>query len=248
MIPASSMKASNCAVVTTKPGGTGMPAEVMVTSEAPLPPRFSSFGSMPPSKNWMYSLLCMFPGLPGDGDGLGDAEGEVLAEGDGFRMLQLQLRGEPGHFLEGDLGLELGEHVAQAVVDAEPEGQVLAGVGAGDVEVLAGVELGLVPVGRAHEEQQLRAFGDGDAADFGVLEGLAAPADDRAGVAQDLVDGGGDFLRVLHQLLPLLGAGQEFAERVGDQRGGGLVAGEEQAVDRRRRSRGRRFRRRPAAL
>ncbi|CAH0327529.1 hypothetical protein SRABI128_06196 [Microbacterium sp. Bi128] len=60
VIPASSMKASNCAVVTTKPGGTGMPAKVMVTREAPLPPRFSSFGSMPPSKNWTYSLLCIF--------------------------------------------------------------------------------------------------------------------------------------------------------------------------------------------
>ena len=74
------------------------------------------------------------------------------------------------------------------------------------------VELGLVPVGRTHQEQHAGAFAGWHAADFGVLEGLAAPADDRAGVAQDLVDGGGDLLRVLDQLLPLLAVGQQHAE------------------------------------
>src|SRR5699024_5500495 len=50
------MKLSKALVVITKPGGTGMPAAVMVTKEAPLPPRISSCGSMSPSKYSIYAF------------------------------------------------------------------------------------------------------------------------------------------------------------------------------------------------
>src|SRR3569833_2623228 len=102
-----------------------MPAAVMVTREAHLPPSSSWRGSVPPSKNWMKRVSCT-SGLPGDGDAHRRAEGEVVAERDGVGVDQAQPRREPGHLLDGDPGLQLGEHVAQAVVDAEAEGEVLA--------------------------------------------------------------------------------------------------------------------------
>ncbi len=101
--------------------------------------------------------------------------GELLIGGDEF-----QVGGETlGELLEEDLHLHAGQVLSQALVTAVPERQVIARVLAADVEVVGMVEVALVVVRGRRDDQQLRAFGNVDAADRGVGGDEAAPRGDR---------------------------------------------------------------------
>src|SRR5699024_10688162 len=94
------IKASKALVVITKPGGTGMPAAVMVTNEAPLPPRVSSLGSMPSSKCSINAFIMVLGLIPGHMDMFGDSHRNVLAKRDALWFIQLQGRDGAREFFE----------------------------------------------------------------------------------------------------------------------------------------------------
>ena len=162
-MPASARKASYRAVVTAKPGGTGMPAAVIDTSEAHLPPSRSCSRGQAGVEELRCRWSCQASQVTGTATGTRKERFSRKSMPSGSARVRCGAFAATSS--SDDARLELGEHVAQAVVDAEAEGQVLAGVGAVDVERLAVLEARLVAVGRAHEQQDVRPGRDGDAAD-----------------------------------------------------------------------------------
>src|SRR5438094_5848040 len=79
--------------------------------------------------------------------------------------------GQADQCAQNDLGFEAGEGGAQAEMVATAEGQVVAGVGAGDVERLGISERGGVAVGRCEERDDLVALRNRSPTDLGVLPG-----------------------------------------------------------------------------
>src|SRR5699024_2494409 len=233
VISSLSTNVSKALVVITNPGGTGMPAAVMVTNEAPLPPRFSSFGSMPSSKCSINVFVMVLGLIPGHMDVFGDSHRNIVAKRDARWLIQFQGGDGSGEFFECDLGLELCQHIAQAVVDTEPKGQMLASITSGDVEGFTIFEPPFVTVGRSHQQQQFCAFRDRHAADFGSFKCFATPSDNRARVSQDFVDGFGNLFGFFHDGVPLVAVVEQYANRIRNQRCGGLVARKEQGVQQR---------------
>src|SRR5699024_6238007 len=118
-------------------------------------------------------------------------------------LIQFQGGDGSGEFFECDLGLELCQHIAQAVVDTETKGQMLASITSGDVEGFTIFEPPFVTVGRSHQQQQFCAFRDRHTADFGSFKCFATPSDNRARVSQDFVDGFGNLFGFFHDGVPL---------------------------------------------
>src|SRR5690625_4753636 len=121
--------------------------------------------------------------IPGHVYVVGDSHRNAFTEWNPFRFVELQSGDGTGELFKRNLGLELGEHVAQAVVNTEAKGQVFSGVRAGDIEGFTVFEAFFIAVCRAHQQQDLSALWDRDATNFGVLECFTTPGDDRARVA-----------------------------------------------------------------
>lgn len=136
------------------------------------------------------------------------------------------MREATGELLEEDLHLHAGEVLAEALVHAVAEGQVLHGVRAADVDAVRVVEVARVVVGRRAGDEQLGALGDRDATDRGVPGGAPPPGRDRAGVAQALLDGVGDQVGVLADLVPHGAVLEQELDHVGGGVGGRLVGGD----------------------
>ena len=99
---------------------------------------------------------------------VGDAApgNELVADHAGFVDVPVAERLD--ELLERDAGLEPGDGVAEAVVDAVAERVVRPGALAGDVEPVGVVEDGLVVVRRPEQHQHPRALGDRDAVHLDV--------------------------------------------------------------------------------
>ena len=141
------------------------------------------------------------------------------------RLAHLVVRVARQELLERDPRLEAGQRGPDAEVDAEPEADVTLDVTV-DVEVLGIGEGPLVVVGGAGDQDHPRVGGDGDAVQGDVLLDPAALVVRRRVPAEHLLDRVRDERRVGHQLGPLVGVPVERDDAVGDQLGGGLVAGD----------------------
>jgi hypothetical protein len=82
-----------------------------------------------------------------------------------------QGRVPPGQLLDGDAGLQPGQRGAEAVVHAEREGQVPAGIGPVNPEPVGLVEDPRLAVGAADGQEDGPARRDHAAADLDVLGG-----------------------------------------------------------------------------
>ena len=115
-------------------------------------------------------------------------------------------------------------------MDAEAEREVLLGVLAVDVELIARREGAVVAVGRAEQQQHLRPGGQIDVGDPGIALHQAPPGEDRWPEAQQLLDGGRDTAWVAAEVFPLCAVGEQLLQAIRQQVRGSLVAGGELAV------------------
>ena len=69
--------------------------------------------------------------------------------------------------LDRDARLHPGERRTDAVVDAPPEAEMVAGIGAVEAQLVGSVEVGGVAVGRRPEQEQRVALVQVDAAELG---------------------------------------------------------------------------------
>ena len=132
--------------------------------------------------------------------------------------------------LERDPGLQPGQRVAQAAVQALAEAEVARG--RTERVVLVGVlELTLVVVGGADHHRHPVAGRDPHAADLHVAGQVPHGELERGAEAQPLLDGAGDQRRVLAQRPLLVGPRRELLEERGQQARCGLDAGEVEPED-----------------
>jgi len=113
-------------------------------------------------------------------------------------------------------------------VQALAEGQVAFGVGPVQVEPVRLSEGGPVAAGGGEPQVQAGALGEVDAAQRDRAGGDPAPDGHRRVVAESFLDRPGDQVGLLDDLVPAGRVLQQAADRVADQPGGGLVAGERQ--------------------
>jgi phthalate 4,5-dioxygenase oxygenase subunit len=126
---------------------------------------------------------------------------------------------------EGDGGLQPGQRGAEAQVDAAAEGDLPAPV-APDVEPVRVGEGGGVAVGGRQDGVDVLAWRDGDAAELDLF--WSDPQQAVAGrslVAEDLLHGRGDDVRVRPHVVVGIRVGEEQVHPVGDQVLGGAEPG-----------------------
>src|SRR5699024_1711144 len=123
--------------------------------------------------------------------------------------------------------LHAGEVLAQALVGAVAEGEVVGGVVAVDVDEIGVLEATAVVVAGGGDHEDSRALGDGDATDLGGLRRDAAPRGLGPVVPQALLDGIGDERGVGADLVPDDAVRHEGLDGVGDAVGRRLVGGDD---------------------
>ena len=145
--------------------------------------------------------------------------------------LQLQVPGQ--QLLQEHAHLQPGQPRSQAEVrPAAAEGDVAVGVSAQVQRVRIGEGL-LVVVGRQVPGHDLVARRHGNPGDLGVGDGRAPEMDLRGGVAQNLLDGGGQKVGIGAQACQLVGPLGERQGAVIEGVAGGLVAGDDQQEEQR---------------
>src|SRR6185295_4551339 len=123
-------------------------------------------------------------------------ERTVSGELELLARLQAQARHPSRQFLECDDEFDLGKLLTNTGMDSVPKREVLAGILAMDVELLWIGEHRLVAVSRSEQQQDVGTLRHRHAPDRSILQGLAAPSDDRRRVAQNFIHRSGDQRRV----------------------------------------------------
>src|SRR5262245_34905243 len=164
------------------------------------------------------------------GQRLGRAERESR-DGRGRRGgIEVEVREAIEHRIECEARLEPREVIAEAVVTAEPEGQVVVGA-AVEVELVRTLVVLLVAVGRRDDDGDRLVGGDGDAAELDLPVGLPGDHQDGRLPAQRLLDHPRDQRPVRPHALPAVALGEEREQHVADEPERGLGARRDQEAE-----------------